>query len=471
LVVEKRFILLLKNVEREVIYNMNKTELNKLLASGETETIEFKESPNKSFYKAISAFGNTRGGVILLGVDKRGNITGVEPSSRFLEDLTNRIVNKISIYPEIETMEIKRKRVLVVKVVRSGYPVSYEGRYYERVGNTSREIALEKLRMLLLRGKSWDSIVDDFSLEEIDTSTIDRFIRLAVGKNRLTDVSLNESPQVILEKLELIADGKLKNGAILLFGKNPQKYFTNLCVRIGRFKTETTIIDDKWAKGNLFQQFDQTLNILKQYIGVRYEIKDIEREDIWDYPIPAFREAVLNALIHRDYFNVANFIVIKVYNDHIWFSNPGGLPEGITVEQLKKPHQSYLRNPLVAKVFYLAGYIEQYGSGTIRMVEWMKEAGLPEPEYKEEMGGFSVYFYKDIYTEENLRKMELNERQIKAVMYVKERGKITNKEYQELNAVSNKTAYLELSDIVKKGMLVIEGSGRKINYILKVMKR
>jgi len=84
------------------------------------------------------------------------------------------------------------------------------------------------------------------------------------------------------------------------------------------------------------------------------------------------------------------------------------------VEQLKKPHQSYLRNPLVAKVFYLAGYIEQYGSGTVRMVEWMKEAGLPEPEYKEELGGFSVYFCKDVYTEENLRKMELNERQIKA---------------------------------------------------------
>ena len=95
---------------------------------------------------------------------------------------------------------------------------------------------------------------------------------------------------------------------------------------------------------------------------------------------------------------------------------------------------------MIAKVFYLAGYIEQYGSGTVRMVEWMKEEGLPEPEYKEEMGGFSVYFYKDIYTEENLRKMELNERQIKAVMYVKEKGKITNKEYQKICDTSERTA-------------------------------
>ena len=105
------------------------------------------------------------------------------------------------------------------------------------------------------------------------------------------------------------------------------------------------------------------------------------------------------------------------------------------------------------------------------MVEWMKKASLPEPEYREELGGFSVYFYKDIYTEENLIKMGLNERQIRAVIYVKERGRITNKEYQQLNAVSNKTAYLELSDIVEKGILVLQGTGRKIGYILKVTKK
>lgn len=101
----------------------------------------------------------------------------------------------------------------------------------------------------------------------------------------------------------------------------------------------------------------------------------------------------------------------------------------------------------------------------------MKEAEIPEPEYKEEMGGFSVYFYKDIYIEENLKKMGLNGRQIRAVMYVKEKGRITNKEYQKLNDVSNKTAYLELSDIVEKSVFVIEGSGRRIGYALKVMKK
>lgn len=446
---------------------MNEKELKKLLTSGETETVEFKESLNESFYKNISSFANSKGGMIILGADKNGNIKGIESSSRFLEDLTNRIVNKLSLYPDIETIDIKGKRVIAVKVVRSVYPVSYEGRYYERVGNTTREINKEKFKALLLRGKPWDSITGGFSLKEIDPETVHRFISLAVDKNRLADVSLKESPDVILKKLDLISDGKMTNGAVLLFGKNPQKHFINLCVRIGRFKTETVIIDDKWVKGNLFHQFEETLNILKQFISVRYEIKDIQREDIWDYPIPALREAVLNALIHRDYFNIANFTLIKVYDDHIWISNPGGLPEGITIDELKKPHKSYVRNPLIAKTFYLTGNIEQYGSGTIRMTEWMKEAGLPEPEFKEEMGGFSVYFYKDIYTEENLKKMELNERQIKAVMYVKEKGKITNKEYQEIADVSKPTATRDFTELVEKNIFGIKGKGKRdFHYIL-----
>jgi len=453
-------------------YNMDEKEFKKLLAIGETNTVEFKEIPNKAFYKTISAFANTKGGIILLGVDKNSSLVGIELSTRFLEDLTNRIVNKLSVYPDIETIDIEGKRVITISVVHSGYLVSYEGRYYERIGNTTREMNPEKLRTLLLRGKPWDSITTDISLEEIDSDSVKNFIRLAVNNNRLTNISLNEPLEVILEKLELLVNGKLTNGAVLLFGKNSQKHFINLCIRIGRFKTETTIIDDKWVKGNLFQQFEETIKIIKQFISIRYEIKGIERKDIWDYPITAIREALLNALTHRDYFNIANFIVVKVYDNHIWFSNPGGLPEGITIEQLKKPHQSYLRNPLIAKVFYLAGFIEQYGSGTVRMVNWMKEAGLPEPEYKEEMGGFSVYFHKDIYTEEYLRKKGLNERQIKAVMYVKKKGKITNKEYQDLCKVQKRQSTDDLKILENNEILNRIGiTGKGTYYILKKHQR
>lgn len=152
--------------------------------------------------------------------------------------------------------------------------------------------------------------------------------------------------------------------------------------------------------------------------------------------------------------------------------NPGKLPEELSIEDLKKEHSSYPRNPLIANVFYLAGFIERWGSGTKRIVDLYKEQNLPEPDYKEEQGGFSVWFYKDIYTEENLRKMGLNERQIKAVMYAKEMGKITNKEYQEVCETSERTATRDLSDLVERKVFEQIGiTGKGTNYILKTPQR
>ena len=152
-------------------------------------------------------------------------------------------------------------------------------------------------------------------------------------------------------------------------------------------------------------------------------------------------------------------IQIKIYDDHIWFWNPGKLPESLTVEMLKGEHYSKPRNKLIAMVFYYAGLIERWGTGTKRMVELCREQGLPEPKFEEFGGGFSVTFYKDIYNEESLRKMGLNERQIKAVLYVKERGKITNREYQKFNECSRNTATNDLRELVNKGLL--KESGKK----------
>ena len=229
---------------------------------------------------------------------------------------------------------------------------------------------------------------------------------------------------------------------------------------MGRFKTPTDIIDTVIAEGNLFKQLDSIMEAIKKHLNVRFEIKGIYRTDIWDYPIEAIREAVINALIHKDYSSTAE-IQIRIYDDKIWIWNPGKLPPQLTIEDLKKEHSSYPRNPLIANAFYLAGLIERWGSGTKRIVDLCKEQGLPEPEYREEQGGFSVWFYKDIYTEENLRKMGLNERQIKAVMYVKEKGRITNIEYQKLTGISKPTATRELKNLVDIQLLKQQGTTGK----------
>jgi len=132
---------------------MNEKELKRLLNLGETETVEFKESLCEGFYKTISAFANTRGGVILLGVDNKNKIKGADSSSKFLEELTNSIVNKLSIYPVIETIKIQRRRILAFRVIRSDFLVSYKDHYYERFGNTTRKISKGKLQALLSKGK------------------------------------------------------------------------------------------------------------------------------------------------------------------------------------------------------------------------------------------------------------------------------------------------------------------------------
>jgi len=183
------------------------------------------------------------------------------------------------------------------------------------------------------------------------------------------------------------------------------------------------------------------------------------------------REAVVNAIVHRDYAAPSN-VQVEIYDDHIQIWNPGRLLLGITVEDLyKKDHKSVIRNRLIAQVFYDIGYIEKYGSGTIKILDFCRQQGIPTPKFQEGFGGFSVMFRKDVYTEEYLHNLGLNERQIKAVMYVKERERITNREYQTLTTVSNKTAYLELSDLVGKDVFMVEGAGKKVSYTLKVMKK
>jgi ATP-dependent DNA helicase RecG len=167
---------------------------------------------------------------------------------------------------------------------------------------------------------------------------------------------------------------------------------------------------------------------------------------------------------------------VRWYDERILFLNPGGLTPPLTLERLKREHPSNPRNRKIAEMFFYAGLIEQWGRGIRKMLDECAAAGLPEPDFEEDMGFLWLTFRKDILTEEQLRSLGLNERQIKAVLYAKEKGKITNREYREVNDDSNKTAYLELTDLVQRGILVQEGTGKSLRYMLpksnaKVTKR
>jgi ATP-dependent DNA helicase RecG len=140
---------------------------------------------------------------------------------------------------------------------------------------------------------------------------------------------------------------------------------------------------------------------------------------------------------------------LRVYNNKLQLWNHGTLPVGITLDKLSKSHSSFPRNPILAEACFKGSYIDSWGSGIMKIVNSCKAAGLPTPTLEEDMGGFMVKLFKDRFTEEQLQKLGLNERQVKAVLYVKENGKITSVEYQEINDVSKRTATNDLSELVE----------------------
>jgi len=458
---------------------MMASDIDKLLQSGEGETVEFKAQWTESVLETASAFANTRGGTLLVGVDDEGRVAGLDLSERTLRTFSDRLADSLRIQPSLETHTIDDEQILVIEVASSRIPVAYKGRYYKRVGNTTREIAPEALGRLFVEkwGATWDSVTGDYLLDEIDADTVRQFIRLS--RPRLPYIAEDEPIESLLQKLDLLVEGKLTRGAILLFGKEPQRHFLMTQVHVGRFKTAITILDDKLIRGNLFRQLEQVMQLFRQYLQVRYEIpgqmdqapgplEALQRREIWDYPLEALREATINALIHRDYFDPHREITIRVYDDRVYVWSPGELPPGITVEDLKKsPHDSSLRNPLLAQVFYFAGWIERWGSGTTRILELCRQQGLPEPEFRSEKRRFELVFYKDPYTEERLQEMGLNERQVRAVLWAKEHGEIANKEYQEVCGVSSRTASRDLADLVDRGIFAQLGTtGRGTSYVL-----
>ena len=220
--------------------------------------------------------------------------------------------------------------------------------------------------------------------------------------------------------------------------------------------------------GTIIEQVDKTINFVKKHLKVEFKFEGTpRRKEVWEYPLLALREAVINSIIHRDYTIIAN-IQVEIYDDRIEIWNPGKLPVGITIKELyNKEHKSVIRNKLISNIFYDIGFIERYGSGTLRMIDLCKEQELPSPEFVEISGGFMVVFRKDVFTEDYLKSLGLNERQISAIDYVKKKGKITNREYQTLTKTSRQTVSRDVEELVNKGIFEMIGkTGKGTYYIL-----
>lgn len=319
------------------------------------------------------------------------------------------------------------------------------------------------------KGKRWDGVlVPSVSVSDLKQETFDFFKKRGIRSKRLSEESLTDTNEQILDNLELKEKQFLKRAAILLFHPKPEKFVTGAFIKIGFFENDADLIFQDEVHGNLFEQIEKAIDLLfTKYIKafISYENK-INRVETYEYPKDAIREALLNAIAHKDYSGGVP-IQISVYKDKIMIWNEGQLPEDWTIETLIAKHSSKPYNPDIALAFYRSGYIESWGRGITKMTDLCVEAGLPKPTFYYKSSGIWAVFQKDILNAEYLQTLGLNDRQVKAVLFAKDKGKITNSEYQELNDIKKSVTATELQDLADKGVLVKVGStGRGTKYIL-----
>jgi len=329
----------------------------------------------------------------------------------------------------------------------------------KRVGTENPVIPPEELERIIIekRKRYWDSeICEGANLDDIDEEKVRWFLETAKVE-RGYPLSENISVRNALIHLNLLKDGKLINAATLLFGKNPQKIFLQAevkCLHFHGTEVEKPFETYHIYGSNIFQQIDNSRDFVLDRMKRPVILESGKATTMRPYEIPEFviREAIVNAVAHRDYYSDAG-VQIMVFADRIEIWNPGGLPKQLKIDDLRKPHPSLPRNPTIANLLYLTRYIEKAGSGTIEMIKQCRKENLPEPEFEEKMGSFVVIIWRDIYSDEYLNRLDLNIRQKKAIKYVKEKGSISNREYCNLLKVSRKTATNDLTDLVEKNII------------------
>ncbi len=437
----------------------------------ENQNIEWKEIWKDEYLKWICGFANANGGKIFIGKNDKGEIVGLKNYKKLLEDIPNKIKNILGILVDVNLHKTKSGNYIEIIVEKQPFPVNYKGQYFYRSGSTNQELkglALDKF-MLQKKGKTWDSIVmPNVKITDLDNKTFEFFKNKANNSKRIDDSVLTDNIPNLLENLKLLENKQLKRAAILLFHPDPEKFITGAFIKIGYFQTDTELIYQDEIHGNLFEQIEKTIELLfTKYIKAIISYEGIHRVETYEYPKEAVREAVLNALTHKDY-SASPPIQISVYDDKIMIWNYGKLPENWTIENLTIKHSSIPFNPDIANTFFRAGYVESWGRGTIKIIEKCNEQGLPNPEFSNTGNDFWLIFRKDIYNEEFLKSIKLNHRQLSALLFWKKEKEITNSMYSKKYNITDRTALRDLNDLVKKGLLKKIGKKKKTKYVYKL---
>ncbi|MBI1925180.1 putative DNA binding domain-containing protein [Candidatus Poribacteria bacterium] len=455
--------------------------IKKRIAQGESQTVEFKASLQlgNEIGETISAFANTDGGVLWIGISDDRKILGVSLGRKTLEDFANRVKENTDppIYPDVTVHQVDSKDIIRISIKENDEkPVFFKDRAFQRVGKTNQRISASRIRELAKQERvklNWDErICEGATLEEIDEEKVKWYL---IRREEMRQVKKPEEMAVKTLLINLKAasevNGKalLTHAGVLFFAKNPQRFILQSQLRLVRFAGRTLtrdFLDRTDCAGTLWELVNQSEDFIRRNIrlfGFRTEFT-FRRIDKPEYPLRAIREGLLNALIHRSYSEPADTRVL-IFDDRIEIVNPGSFPKGVTPED---PRHVPI-HPVLCQLMYDVGFIEKYGTGIYMMKALCEEHGIPEPEYelneRETKLTFRTGGKAVLLSEIERLGIELNDRQKEALKLALREGFITNKRYRELHQISDEMARKELKEVVEKGVLKVVGQGRATKYV------
>lgn len=383
--------------------------IQELIAKDEHRCLELKKTTGElqDGMHSACAFLNTNGGWLIFGVAP----TSLKILGQQVTDNTQREIAQAlaGLYPAVE---VKPEYIDVpgrlgdqlIVMHFDGWkwgqmPYTYRGcPYYKNESTTQimpQEMYEERLRAAKPEKFAWErQAADGISLADLDEKRIQGAVRLGVERGRMPATAETESLESLLNKWNLMRDGKVLNGAVALFGKNLSGY-TQMSLRLARFRgmDKNEFLDSSRADGNFFDLLDAGMSFLFKHLSQSGKIVGFQKEEQLEIPAEALREALTNALCHRQLEKYNLTPSIAVYDDRLEIENPGRLPFDLTPETIKQAHASYPYNPLIAEVLFKSSFLENWGSGVGRMVDACHAQGVPEPEY-EVSGGFVRIVFK-----------------------------------------------------------------------------
>ena len=368
---------------------------------GEKHILEYKRQWDDEWLKWLCGFANADGGTLYIGISDKQHIIGVDNSKKLMEDIPNKIVSKLGIYPDVRLLEEDGKEIIEIEVAPSQESVLLDGVLYKRVGATNQIVKGQALKDFYARklNATWDSrIIRGATLDDIDPEAIKYFLLKGIDKGRLPKESVDDSVEKVLKNLEVMTDDdELTLAALLLFGKNPQHYCLNARIKIGRFgHSQAALMNQDLIDGDLIRMADRVMEALDaKYLIRPIHYEGMQRREPMELPEEGLREILYNLEIHKDYNGPDS--LIRVFDDRITFWNQGSLPAGITPESIFRPHDSQPRNRLIANAFYMAGFVEAWGRGYELITEAFTKEGLEVPTIEEEFGGVRVIVKREIF--------------------------------------------------------------------------